>query len=405
MKTKQTKTKNLFAMMNVLILVGALVLVWDFYNATCGYSQRVERNAPGEGDYEEELHIQSEYFSGDYKLLVEERELTEKQVEELFGEAKKEIDHTFLGDNKDMDHVLDHINLQRTYQDGMVRARWSFDNEDMVGTYGEIYQEKIEKPTIVEATVELKYKDYIHIYQFPFRLIPYNKNSAKGVIKEISRELQKENAQSKEINLPQSIYGQKIKWTKKMTYRGLFVMGLGIFGYWLIPYGQGWERNRQGNMRKKRMLQDYPSILNQLSILLGVGISLPEAVDKITRRYEEKRKGLKENLPGYELLAVMNREMKDGMGTIQAIDHFGKKSECKEYRKLSMLMKQNLRKGNAHMVELLERENMEAFEMRKTMARKAGEEAAVKLLFPMIGMLGIIIVILLVPAFLTLGSQ
>ena len=57
------------------------------------------------------------------------------------------------------------------------------------------------------------------------------------------------------------------------------------------------------------------------------------------------------------------------------------------------------------MVELMEREDMEAFEMRKALARKAGEEASTKLLFPMIGMLGIVIVILVVPALTALGAQ
>ena len=44
----------------------------------------------------------------------------------------------------------------------------------------------------------------------------------------------------------------------------------------------------------------------------------------------------------------------------------------------------------------------EAFEERKSMARKLGEEAGTKMLFPMMMMFGIIIVIIMIPAFLSL---
>lgn len=44
----------------------------------------------------------------------------------------------------------------------------------------------------------------------------------------------------------------------------------------------------------------------------------------------------------------------------------------------------------------------DAFEERKNLAKKSGEEAGTKMLFPMMMMFGIIIVIIMVPAFLSL---
>ena len=49
---------------------------------------------------------------------------------------------------------------------------------------------------------------------------------------------------------------------------------------------------------------------------------------------------------------------------------------------------------------LLEQEAQNAFEERKHAAKRYGEEAGTKLLFPMMLMLGIVMVILLVPAVL-----
>ena len=60
-----------------------------------------------------------------------------------------------------------------------------------------------------------------------------------------------------------------------------------------------------------------------------------------------------------------------------------------------------LKKGNKGLCELLERESAEAFAERKNMAQHLGEEVGTKLLFPMLLMLGIVILIIMVPAVLS----
>ena len=82
------------------------------------------------------------------------------------------------------------------------------------------------------------------------------------------------------------------------------------------------------------------------------------------------------------------------------LEELGKNSESREYRKLSMLLVQNLRKGSRDLLDCLEKEEKYAFELRKQNAIRAGEQASTKLLIPMAGMLFIVILILIVPAIL-----
>ena len=67
---------------------------------------------------------------------------------------------------------------------------------------------------------------------------------------------------------------------------------------------------------------------------------------------------------------------------------------------LSVLLVQNLRRGNENLLELLEREAASVTEERKRSARVQGEEAAIKLLLPMVMQLVVVLIILVVPAFL-----
>ena len=50
---------------------------------------------------------------------------------------------------------------------------------------------------------------------------------------------------------------------------------------------------------------------------------------------------------------------------------------------------------------VLEMEAKDAFEDRKDMARKLGEEASTKLLLPMGMMLGVVLMLIVIPAFLS----
>ena len=65
-------------------------------------------------------------------------------------------------------------------------------------------------------------------------------------------------------------------------------------------------------------------------------------------------------------------------------------------------MTQNLRKGTRGLGLLLEQEAADAFEERKNLAKKYGEEAGTKLLLPMMIMFGIVVAVIMVPAMMSM---
>ena len=72
------------------------------------------------------------------------------------------------------------------------------------------------------------------------------------------------------------------------------------------------------------------------------------------------------------------------------------------YKKFGTILSQNLRKGSRGITDLLGREAEEAFEDRKNLARKLGEEAGTKLMIPMFLMLIVVFAIVIVPAFFSI---
>ena len=63
------------------------------------------------------------------------------------------------------------------------------------------------------------------------------------------------------------------------------------------------------------------------------------------------------------------------------------------------MLEQNVVRGNEKLRAMLKEECLQALEDRKARARKAGEQAGTKMLFPMMLMLIVVMAVIMVPAF------
>ena len=101
-------------------------------------------------------------------------------------------------------------------------------------------------------------------------------------------------------------------------------------------------------------------------------------------------------------MLLTQREIESGKLERQAFENFGDRCQVPCYKKFSNLVLQNMKKGSAGFKESLEYEVAVAFEHRKHIAKIKGEEASTKLLLPMGIMLGIVLIIIVMPAFMSI---
>lgn len=127
-----------------------------------------------------------------------------------------------------------------------------------------------------------------------------------------------------------------------------------------------------------------------------------KALERIALDYQIRRKTKSFRArPAYEELLYTWQEMESGISEGNAYEHLGARCQGTSYRALATLLTQNLKKGSKGLLELLEQESSEAFEERRRRARAEGEKAGTKLLLPMMLMLGVVFLLILVPAFLS----
>lgn len=214
-------------------------------------------------------------------------------------------------------------------------------------------------------------------------------------------EKEKEYPEQKQVELPETLEGKPVSWRRPEENRGYVILGLGLVGSILLILLEKETQKEEMKKKKKQMMIDYPEILNKFVLFLGAGMTVKAAWQKISSDYEKGKIMGKERF-AYEEMAYTLREMQAGGSEKECYEHFGKRCEAVCYMRFGALLSQNLKRGSKGLADLLRLEAVNAFEERKRAAKKAGEEVGTKLLAPMFFMLTVVLVIVIVPAFLSM---
>lgn len=399
---KMGKVFALFA-----VLAGA-ALIQEAMNPVLKQGNVLERQAYGDGSYDAELiwEIPEKELEQELSVHVAEQGLTKEEQQALLAAAEQEIAETFPGKNESVDEIRKDVCIQSQYQDGQVTADWSFDSYQYVDLEGHVMNESLEEEEIlVKAVVELGCDSQTLEYQFFFQICPKIYSEKEKINNKLKQELTKKNEKANDstLVLPESIDDQTIIWKEKSERMPLKLLFLGMIAAGCVPLVEKSRKQEEEKRRKEKLQSEYPELVSKLTILLGAGMTLFSAWNKIATNYSNKQKNNTIPIhPLYEEMLITCHEIESGVGEARAYERFGERCGLHRYRKFCSLLVQNLRKGTRGLVQLLEQEVSDAFEERKNLAKKSGEEAGTKMLFPMMMMFGIIIVIIMVPAFLSL---
>ena len=216
-------------------------------------------------------------------------------------------------------------------------------------------------------------------------------------IEETVKQKEEEPKSKNKMEFPAMVEGNHILWQEEKEDVSKLFMLLLLVAAALAYWGKSRDYERKREERKKQLLLEYPEVVNKLTLYLEAGMTIRNAFLKLGEDYK-KQKNEKVHYV-YEEILTTGYELQSGISEIEAYDHFGKRCQVQAYIKLSTLLSQNLRKGSNELMKMLHQEVAEAFEQRKNLAKKLGEEAGTKLLVPMMIMLCVVMVIIMVPAY------
>ncbi|MFO7611115.1 MAG: type II secretion system F family protein [Clostridia bacterium] len=138
--------------------------------------------------------------------------------------------------------------------------------------------------------------------------------------------------------------------------------------------------------RKEEIMIDFPAFCTELAIMTGSGLEVQEAWRQASRKdtdsefYREARFTVSRTETG-----TMFRE---------SLHEFSARMAIPEIHTFISILSQAIKTGGGNLVEMIRNCARQSWELRSENARKRGEEASAKLVFPLaLGLAGIIIIL------------
>lgn len=144
--------------------------------------------------------------------------------------------------------------------------------------------------------------------------------------------------------------------------------------------------------RRKLMLLELPKLLTRLTLLVGAGDSVVQSFIKCARHTEMSEH------PLYMEWNEAVHELKNGAAFSVVVEKLNRNCALQQMSLLTTLLLLNYRKGGEHFISSVHELNLSLWETRKTIARTKGEEASAKMIFPLVGILLLVMVLIVAPA-------
>lgn len=366
---------------------------------------KLMRPMMGEGIKEYELDVYYEGGENCITVSVDEKKITFGEAKDLFDRGYEEIVRIMKERNGSLEKITRDLYLPESVLEEKIKVGWISGNRAYISDNGILDIEACkgipDKGMIIIMTARLSIQDYSAEVEIPVCIsknVFSNEERREMLITDTIGHVNNESKEMEYVELPTQIDGKDVKFFLKSERSWWKYLAFGIILAMVYILLQKQKEINAKALREKQLRLAFAPVITKLTLLLGAGISIKGAWEKIVNDY---KKSSKKNVAYEEMLKIHN-EMQNGLSEGQAYVLYGKRCKLSSYIRLGNLLDQNLRKGTKGLAESLKYEVWEAFEDRKELAYRMGEEAGTKLLIPMMLSLGIIIIFCIAPAFLNM---
>lgn len=361
----------------------------------------IVRNGYGEAEKSVILIAGSEGIETEVEILIEPRHYAKRQLDVMadevfnilsmtvFSMADKTAEEVYLV-NRNMEFPLE-------IEGYPFSVTWESSDYNVIDSDGVIQNDVSKEGNIVSVTAKLSCYEFSWEKEYVLQIFPTNRDWEDCFSDEIGKaieELDYITSEEENFQLPEEVDGHKVVYEEKEENSFGILVALSLVSLVFIWVSMDSNLSKKLEERNNQLLTDYATLVSKLSLYLGAGLSFRTAIPRILKSADKNRFYARE-------LEIAVHEMENGIAEHRVIDNFAKRCKLPCYIKLSVLLNQNMRKGNSSLIEQLKEEVDKAFEDRKMLARKYGEEAGTKLLIPMVLMLVVVIVMIMYPAFVS----
>lgn len=406
----QKKKRKIIGIVLIIGAVSAISLhLSSRIEAKLADGARLIRNEWGADDYKIVLQAKAGEWSGKMTIKVSERQYTMQEKEMLMEELLKSLPDQIKGSNPDLQNVRQNLILGSSVKGYPFTLSWDSSNREHIDINGKVNREGVPaqgEEVMLRAVIKDKQQEVTDIFECNVLVLPETFSEEEqffSLLQDFLTKKEEAESRKKELLLPDSFNGKEIIWKEHRADAGIFIFLLFLFICVLLDRGMDHDLKMSIQKRNKQLMAEYAGFVSMLRLYLMAGLTVKNAFARITSDFaRQKRSKGKQYL--YEELRTACYQMENGIGEEQVYQEWGQRCGDMRYRRLSFLLGVHLKQGNNQLLQLLEGEVENAREDRRNYAKKVGEEAGTKLLFPMMLMLMVVMMLVLLPAYLDLGN-
>ncbi|MBP3618400.1 MAG: type II secretion system F family protein [Lachnospiraceae bacterium] len=392
-----------------LICIGAVValtlLLLAVRSGEKDTTERIWIERPQGGTKKQELSLVLEEKEEALTLEVNARERTEEEREAVFSETLRYLRERLKVTEGDRITAEQSLLLPQYLPETGADIRWDSMEEEILSSDGTVKREGLDAGEEVVLRAYISYGEETREYWFYVTVLPYETGSAEARFYRAKREIQRleeETVEAEGFYLPEEVSGVTVRLPKEKFSMAVVLAVLLLFLPFAVMLSKRQEREKEQKKREGELMEAYPRLITKLTMYTGAGLSLRGAWERLATDYREQKKDHKKKSAVNEEIILLAGELKNGTPEASAYEDFGRRIGLKPYLRCASLLVSQLQKGSGGLRESLENEVRLAFELQREQAEKKGEEAQTKLLFPMMGMLFLVMAVVLIPAFFSM---
>lgn len=352
----------------------------------------------------------------DGKVITKEIELTinsleptpaeiDNAFEELDAYYEAYFDQVLVEGNTSSDLYLDH-----PFKALNVRIVWTSSHPTMISRSGELNPIYIpEGGQDVTLSARYNINGSYHDYEQMLRIYP--RDLLFTDVLDIAAKETKDQISDKsleEIDVITQVGDESnnidVKWYRingeaKSRETAFVVLLVGLFLIVLVNRVNDSQMNDKIKAKSQSIQMDFPVFADKFILYIYCGIAPEQALVKYLSNVKEDTEltlELKQTLKEIEFYGIDPRE---------AFLSFGKRTRITEILKFSTLIAQMIKKGDDDIQESLQKLVAESWQEKRKLVLEKGTKASTKLLLPMLVLLVLVLMIVLTPAFSTLGGM
>lgn len=379
----------------------SLIVFWESRPVSTNLNGVViERNEYGKGSQVYDFKVKIDNEISDVRIDLKERRYTKDETDKLFISIKKVLMKEILFKNSDFEHVNSNLKLINKLDGYPFKIRWDIQNSEVINQKGEILYENISTYNVSQLLkCILTYEEYSYELDIPIIIVKPQISQTDILMNKINQllvELDNELITYKDVYLPTNIDGKKIQWYEKRDFKPVYIFAGSILMAIISMVAIEFDENRKKEEQIRAMEEIYPKFVDKLRLYMISGINMKKAFENIYRDF------LANSSKGYkyvsEHLKKTNNYFLNGIPEEKIYEEFG--NNCGgSYKKLAFLLIVNLKQGNDKLLSMLELETIKAMQIRKEQIKRKADIISVKLLFPMIIMLLVVLLMIMLPAY------